>query len=76
MNELLGLYGYDKVNSTDTEQLNLERYTSENDGAVSPIDDLSRDSFDSDDNLSENSEISRLSKFSSVFSNLLLIRCF
>lgn len=66
MNELLGLYGYDKVNSTDTEQLNLERYTSENDGAVSPIDDLSRDSFDSDDNLSENSEISRLSKFSSV----------
>ncbi|XP_063404949.1 sine oculis-binding protein homolog isoform X1 [Mytilus trossulus] len=62
MNELLGLYGYDKVNSTDTEQLNLERYTSENDGAVSPIDDLSRDSFDSDDNLSENSEISRLSR--------------
>ncbi|XP_045198085.2 sine oculis-binding protein homolog isoform X2 [Mercenaria mercenaria] len=32
MNELLGLFGYeDKVNSTDTENLNLENYTENND---------------------------------------------
>jgi hypothetical protein len=30
MNELLGWYGYEKVNSSDTEHLNLERYTSAN----------------------------------------------
>lgn len=64
MNELLGWYGYDKVNSTDTERLNLEHYTTgEKDDAISGADDVSRDgSIDSDDNGSENSEISRLSK--------------
>lgn len=32
MNELLGLFGYDdKVNSTDTENLNLENYTDNQD---------------------------------------------
>lgn len=33
MNELLGLFGYeDKVNSTDTENLNLENFTENKDG--------------------------------------------
>lgn len=32
MNELLGLFGYeDKVNSTDTENLNLDNYTDNKD---------------------------------------------
>ena len=65
MNELLGWYGYEKVNSSDTEHLNLERYTSgDKDDPLSPSDDLSRDdSFDSgDDNASQNSEV--LSKYS------------
>jgi hypothetical protein len=43
MNELLGLFGYDdKVNSTDTENLNLENYTENND-SDSPTSETSSD---------------------------------
>lgn len=44
MNELLGLFGYeDKVNSTDTENLNLENYTENADGDTSPSADVTGD---------------------------------
>lgn len=64
MNELLGWYGYDKVNSADTEHLNLERYTGIDD-VRSPTDGGSRDDdsiCSDDDSLSGRSDFSRLSK--------------
>ncbi|XP_033739616.1 sine oculis-binding protein homolog A-like isoform X2 [Pecten maximus] len=75
MNELLGWYGYDKVNSADTEHLNLERYTSIDD-VRSPTDGGSRDDDsilsdddddddDDDDSLSGRSDFSRLSRSNS-----------
>ncbi|XP_060072895.1 sine oculis-binding protein homolog [Ylistrum balloti] len=69
MNELLGWYGYDKVNSADTEHLNLERYTSIDD-VCSPTDGGSRDddsilSDDDEDSLSGRSDFSRLSRSNS-----------
>ncbi|XP_069104562.1 sine oculis-binding protein homolog isoform X2 [Argopecten irradians] len=70
MNELLGWYGYDKVNSADTEHLNLERYTSIDD-VLSPTDGGSRDDDslisddDDDDSLSGRSDFSKLSRSNS-----------
>lgn len=44
MNELLGLFGYeDKINSTDTENLNLDNYTDTRDGQEVTKDDNSKD---------------------------------
>ncbi|KAK3096861.1 hypothetical protein FSP39_004082 [Pinctada imbricata] len=65
MNELLGLYGYDKViNSSDTENLNLDRYTSTStpiEGRFSLTDDEARDdvSLDSCDSSSGKSDQSK-----------------
>lgn len=52
MNDLLGLYGYDGVNSSDTHDLDLACYTSEN--RVPSAEDANKDdtSVDSTDNSS------------------------
>ena len=67
MNELLGLYGYDKViNSSDTENLNLDRYTSSTpvEGRYSLTDDDTHDdiSLDSCDSSSGKSDLSKLGR--------------
>lgn len=44
MNELLGLYGFEKFDRTETEHLNVDRFTSPKaDDSLSPLDDASRD---------------------------------
>ncbi|KAL5010523.1 hypothetical protein ScPMuIL_012828 [Solemya velum] len=54
MNDLLGLYGYDGVNSSDTHDLDLARYTSGSRVQVPSADDANKDdtSLDSTDNSS------------------------
>ncbi|GAB1605095.1 sine oculis-binding protein homolog A-like isoform X1 [Argonauta hians] len=51
MNELLGMYGYDKVSHQETQNLNLERYTASStpDTSVQGMDDCHGDSDDDDD---------------------------
>uniref|UniRef100_A0A0L8GXD0 Uncharacterized protein n=1 Tax=Octopus bimaculoides TaxID=37653 RepID=A0A0L8GXD0_OCTBM len=48
MNELLGMYGYDKVSHQETQNLNLERYTASStpDTSVQGMDDCHGDSDD------------------------------
>lgn len=60
MNELLGWYGYDKVNSKDTEHLNLERYTTtsglnDEDEDLSDDDDIIPDDASFDDSIDSSS---------------------
>lgn len=63
MNELLGLYGFEKFDSTETEHLNVDRFTKADD-RLSPVDDASRDdvSIDSCDSSSGRSDLSKYNR--------------
>lgn len=65
MNELLGLYGFEKFDRTETEHLNVDRFTSPKaDDSLSPLDDASRDdvSVGSCDSSSGRSDLSRYNR--------------
>ncbi|XP_061192169.1 sine oculis-binding protein homolog B-like isoform X1 [Saccostrea echinata] len=65
MNELLGLYGFEKFDRTETEHLNVDRFTSPRaDDRLSPPDDASRDdvSVDSCDSSSGRSDLSKYNR--------------
>lgn len=65
MNELLGLYGFEKFDRTETEHLNVDRFTSPKaDDSLSPLDDASRDdvSVESCDSSSGRSDLSRYNR--------------
>ncbi|KAL3881483.1 hypothetical protein ACJMK2_027919 [Sinanodonta woodiana] len=59
MNELLGLYGYEKVSSSDTQNLNLDKYT----GKRADGSDVSADDAPPDDDASICSEESSTERF-------------
>ncbi|XP_056016227.1 sine oculis-binding protein homolog A-like isoform X6 [Ostrea edulis] len=65
MNELLGLYGFEKFDRAETENLNVDRFTSPGaDDRLSPLDDASRDdvSVDSCDSSSGRSDLSKYTR--------------
>ena len=70
MNELLGMYGYEKVSHQDTQNLNLERYTATStpDTSLQGLDDthLDSDEDDSSDALSIGGP-DRKSKFNNLW---------